>query len=55
MGLAPQGRGGVVGPVVVKCEETVPGSLWRSAEGRRGLHGGGYASEEGWAVDRRAR
>ena len=50
-----EGRRGVVGPVVVKCEEAVSGSLWRSSESWRCLHGGGYASEEGWAVDRRAR
>ena len=55
MGLAPQGRGGVLGPVVVKCEETVSRGVWRSAEGWGRLHGGGYVSEEGGAVDRSQR
>ena len=49
------GRGGVVGPVVVKCEEAVSGSLWRSSQSWRCLHGSGYFGAEGGAVDRRAR
>ena len=55
MGLSAQGRRGVLGPVVVGCEETVPGSLWCASEGRGRLHGGRYVSEEGGEIDRRAR
>ena len=47
--------GGVLGAVVVGCEETVSGSLWRSSQSWRCLHGGGYFGAKGGEIDRRAR